>query len=112
MSEIRVTNIIGENGSNPVGLSTGFTVGPTSGTTGIGVTITHHGNASFTGVCTATSYEATTFSKTPTNTPAFHAWSNNVTSHSIADSTFTKVTFLNSETFDTDNAYDLSLIHI
>ena len=32
MSEIRVTNILGENGSNPVGLSTGFTVGPTSGT--------------------------------------------------------------------------------
>ena len=87
MSEIRVTNIIGENGSNPVGLSTGFTVGPTSGTTGIGVTITHHGNASFTGVCTATSYEATTFSKTPTNTPAFHAWSNNVTSIFIDDPT-------------------------
>jgi len=41
-----------------------------------------------------------------TNTPAFHAWSNNVTSHSIADATFTKVTFLNSETLDTDNAYD------
>ena len=61
-----------------------------------------------TGICTATTFEATTFSKTPTNTPAFHAWSNNVTSHSIADSTFTKVTFLNSETFDTDNAYDNS----
>ena len=56
MSEIRVTNIIGENGSNPVGLSTGFTVGPTSGTTGIGVTITHQGHAQFAGVCTATSF--------------------------------------------------------
>ena len=55
MSEIRVTNIIGENGSNPVGLSTGFTVGPTSGTTGIGVTITHQGHAQFAGVCTASS---------------------------------------------------------
>ena len=58
------------------------------------------------GVVTATSYDSTVFSKIPTNTPAFHAWSNNVTSHSIADATFTKVTFLNSETLDTDNAYD------
>ena len=56
MSEIRVTSVIGENGSDPVGLSTGFTVGPTSGTT---ATITHEGQASFTGVCTATAFAPT-----------------------------------------------------
>ena len=56
MSEIRVTNVIGENGSDPVGLSTGFTVGPTSGTT---ATITHEGQASFTGIVTATSFVPT-----------------------------------------------------
>jgi len=44
----------------------------------------------------------------PTNTPAFHAWSNNVTSHSWPDASLTKVEFLNSETFDTDSAYDNS----
>ena len=56
MSEIRVTSIVGENGSDPVGLSTGFTVGPTSGTT---ATITHEGQASFTGIVTATSFVPT-----------------------------------------------------
>ena len=64
------------------------------------------GNATFSGIVTATSFESTTFSKTPTNVPAFHAWSNNVTTHSLSDATETKVTFLNSETFDTDSAYD------
>ena len=47
----------------------------------------------------AASFESPTFSKTPTNVPAFHAWSNNVTTHSLSDATETKVTFLNSETF-------------
>ena len=56
MSEIRVTNVVGENGSDPVGLSTGFTVGPTSGTT---ATITHEGQASFTGIVTATTFVPT-----------------------------------------------------
>ena len=56
MSEIRVTSVVGENGGNPVGLTTGFTVGPLTGTTGIGATITHHGHAQFAGVCTATSF--------------------------------------------------------
>ena len=56
MSEIRVTKVIGENGSDPVGLSTGFTVGPTSGTT---ATITHEGQASFSGICTATAFAPT-----------------------------------------------------
>ena len=70
MSEIRVTNIIGENGSNPVGLSTGFTVGPTSGTTGIGVTITHQGHAQFAGVCTATSFSGSGDTNTKITFPA------------------------------------------
>ena len=56
MSEIRVTSVVGENGSDPVGLSTGFTVGPTSGTT---ATITHEGQVSFTGIVTATSFVPT-----------------------------------------------------
>ena len=54
MSEIRVTSVVGENGGDPVGLTTGFTVGPLPGTTGIGATITHQGHAQFAGVCTAT----------------------------------------------------------
>ena len=70
MSDIRVTNIIGENGSNPVGLSTGFTVGPTSGTTGIGVTITHQGHAQFAGVCTATSFSGSGDTNTKITFPA------------------------------------------
>ena len=65
-------------------------------------------NLKVVGVCTAASFESATFSKTPTNTPAFHAWSNNVTSHPLSDSTLTKVEFLNSETFDTDSAFDNS----
>ena len=56
MSEIRVTSIVGENGGDRVGLTTGLTVGPLTGTTGIGATISHHGNAQFTGVCTATTF--------------------------------------------------------
>ena len=55
MSEIRVTSIVGENGGDRVGLTTGLTVGPLTGTTGIGATITHHGHAQFAGVCTASS---------------------------------------------------------
>ena len=58
MSEIRVTSIVGENGGDRVGLTTGLTVGPLTGTTGIGATISHHGNASFTGIVTATNVSA------------------------------------------------------
>ena len=54
MSEIRVTSVVGENGGDRVGLTTGLTVGPLTGTTGIGATITHQGHAQFAGVCTAT----------------------------------------------------------
>ena len=58
MSEIRVTSIVGENGGDRVGLTTGLTVGPLTGTTGIGATITHQGHAQFAGVCTATNVSA------------------------------------------------------
>ena len=78
MSEIRVNNVIADNGLDAVNFSKGINVSS--------------------GIITATSFEATTFSKTPTNTPAFHAWSNNVTSHSCLASWL--VEFLNSETFD------------
>ena len=56
MSEIRVTSVVGENGGDRVGLTTGLTVGPLTGTTGIGATISHQGHAQFSGVCTATSF--------------------------------------------------------
>ena len=56
MSEIRVTSVVGESGGDRVGLTTGLTVGPLTGTTGIGATITHQGHAQFAGVCTATSF--------------------------------------------------------
>ena len=56
MSEIRVTSVVGENGSDRVGITPGLTVGPLTGTTGIGATITHQGHAQFAGVCTATSF--------------------------------------------------------
>ena len=56
MSEIRVTSVVGENGGERVGLTTGLTVGPLTGATGIGATITHQGHAQFAGVCTATSF--------------------------------------------------------
>ena len=59
MSEIRVTSVVGENGGDRVGLTTGLTVGPLTGTTGIGATITHQGHAQFAGVCTATSFSGT-----------------------------------------------------
>ena len=66
------------------------------------------GNETNVGVVTATSFESTTFSKTPTNTPAFHAFRNGNISPSISDATNTKITFLTTETLDTDNAYDNS----
>ena len=73
MSEIRVTSVVGENGGDRVGLTTGLTVGPLTGTTGIGATITHQGHAQFAGVCTATnvsvasSVTAATFHGSGTN---------------------------------------------
>ena len=108
MSEIRVTSVVGENGGDRVGLTTGLTVGPLTGTTGIGATITHQGHAQFAGVCTATSFEATTFQKTPTNTPAFFAYWNANNSQTISNQTDVKATWLTAEMFDTDNAYNTS----
>ena len=67
-------------------------------TTNTGVTVT--------GAVTATTFESSTFSKTPTNTPAFHAYYSGNTSPSLSNNTWTKVTFLTTETLDTDSAYD------
>ena len=67
MSEIRVTSVVGENGGDRVGLTTGLTVGPLTGTTGIGATITHHGHAQFAGVCTATSFSGNVTGNVTTN---------------------------------------------
>ena len=61
-----------------------------------------------TGICTATTFEATTFSKTPTNTPAFHAYRAGNFSPTIADQTTTKMTIFTTETLDSDSAYDNS----
>ena len=68
MSEIRITSIVGENGGDRVGLTTGLTVGPLTGTTGIGATITHQGHAQFAGVCTATSFSGSGANLTGVNT--------------------------------------------
>ena len=76
MSEIRVTSVVGENGGDRVGLTTGLTVGPLTGTTGIGATISHHGNASFTGIVTATNVSASSSVTAAT----FHGSGANLTS--------------------------------
>jgi len=67
-------------------------------TTNTGVTVT--------GAVTATTFESSTFSKTPTNTPAFHAYKSGSSSPALSESTWTKVTILTDETLDTDNAYN------
>ena len=64
------------------------------------------GNENNVGVVTASSFESTTFSKTPTNTPAFHAYKSGSNSPALSQSTWTKVTILTDETLDTDSAYD------
>ena len=69
MSEIRVTSVVGENGGDRVGLTTGLTVGPLTGTTGIGATISHQGHAQFAGVCTATSFSGSGANLTGISTP-------------------------------------------
>ena len=63
-------------------------------------------NLNVAGVCTAASFESATFSKTPTNTPAFHAFYSGDSSPSLSNNTWTKVTLLTTETLDTDSAYD------
>ncbi len=74
MSEIRVTSIVGENGGDRVGLTTGLTVGPLTGTTGIGATITHQGHAQFAGVCTATSFVGNGANLTGVNAGLYSAY--------------------------------------
>ena len=74
MSEIRVTSVVGENGGDRVGLTTGLTVGPLTGTTGIGATITHQGHAQFAGVCTATSFVGSGANLTNVNPYQFSSW--------------------------------------
>ena len=95
MSEIRVTSIVGENGGDRVGLTTGMTVGPLTGTTGIGATITHQGHAQFAGVCTATSFTGNGANLTNVNPYQFSSWyvtsdytptANNVTIKNWAES--------------------------
>ena len=110
MSEIRVTSVVGENGGDRVGLTTGLTVGPLTGTTGIGATISHQGHAQFAGVCTATSFvgngaNLTGISASTGDTaPAFKAkLSSNQSAPSA--STFTKLQFA-SEVFDTNSCFD------
>ena len=71
MSEIRVTSVVGENGGDRVGLTTGLTVGPLTGTTGIGATISHQGHAQFAGVCTATSFSGSGANLTNVNPFSF-----------------------------------------
>ena len=94
MSIVSVDNI------QPIGSGTTVTVNKS-------VTL-ESGNTNITGVCTATSFESTDFSKTPTNTPAFHAFRNGNFSPSISDATNTKITIFTTETLDTDGAYDNS----
>ena len=94
MSIVSVDNI------QPIGSGTTVTVNKS-------VTL-ESGNTNITGVVTATSFESTDFSKTPTNTPAFHAFRNGNFSPSISDATNTKITIFTTETLDTDGAYDNS----
>ena len=98
--------VTGNVTGNVTGSSGSCTGNAATATVASGITTTASVNTS--GIITATTFEATTFSKTPTNTPAFHAWSSPVISPAIADATMTKVEFLVTETFDTDNAYDNS----
>jgi len=74
MSEIRVTSVVGENGGDRVGLTTGLTVGPLTGTTGIGATISHQGHAQFAGVCTATSFSGSGAGLTNVSPYQFSSW--------------------------------------
>ena len=103
MSEIRVTSVVGENGGDRVGLTTGLTVGPLTGTTGIGATISHQGHAQFAGVCTATSFVGNGANLTGINTPTLAGGTMTIgfqdhTSGNVSSTTAT--------------GYYLSLIHI
>ena len=112
MSEIRVTSIVGENGGDRVGLTTGLTVGPLTGTTGIGATITHQGHAQFAGVCTATSFVGSGANLTglANGYGLFHVRANQNdgdTPQTVAMTTRTKVQF-KYELADLDGLFDNS----
>ena len=104
MSEIRVTSVVGENGGDRVGLTTGLTVGPLTGTTGIGATITHHGHAQFAGVCTATSFSGDGGSVTGVNSPVFYGKQG--TSQNVAHATYTTITNLTSTSINIGGGFD------
>ena len=112
MSEIRVTSVVGENGGDRVGLTTGLTVGPLTGTTGIGATITHQGHAQFAGVCTATEYRGGGNSGlkissegyvTKPNTPAFQVAKTNGDVSSNNYVIFNQVYYNNGSHYNTSN---------
>ena len=105
MSEIRVTSVVGENGGDRVGFTTGLTVGPLTGTTGIGATISHHGNAQFTGVCTATSFVVGGSGVALTNSPSFHAGLFTTNDVDITDSTYAIIPNSDEE-FDIGGCYN------
>ena len=102
MSEIRVTSVVGENGGDRVGLTTGLTVGPLTGTTGIGATITHQGHAQFAGVCTATSFSGD--DGLGVNAPVFYGKQG--TSQNIAHATYTTITNLTSTSINVGGGFD------
>ena len=107
MSEIRVTSIVGENGGDRVGLTTGLTVGPLTGTTGIGATISHHGNASFTGIVTATTFVDNNGTISSYG-PAFRA---HLSPYQVLANATSSVIIFQQKTgigFDTDSCYDTS----
>ena len=108
MSEIRVTSIVGENGGDRVGLTTGLTVGPLTGTTGIGATITHHGHAQFAGVCTATSFVGSGANLTGlANGYGVFDAQHGSSAQSVPVTTWTKIE-LKSEVADLDSLFDHS----
>ena len=104
MSEIRVTSVVGENGGDRVGLTTGLTVGPLTGTTGIGATITHHGHAQFAGVCTATSFSGDGGSVTGVNSPVFYGKQG--TSQNIDHATYTTIINLTSTSINIGGGFN------
>ena len=104
MSEIRVTSVVGENGGDRVGLTTGLTVGPLTGTTGIGATITHQGHAQFAGVCTATSFSGDGGSVTGVNSPVFYGKQG--TAQNVDHATYTTITNLTSTSINIGGGFD------
>ena len=116
MSEIRVTSVVGENGGDRVGLTTGLTVGPLTGTTGIGATITHQGHAQFAGIVTATEYRGggssgliinSSGAVTKPSNPAFRARASSGGWKSFGNTSFNTMPF-NAEDFDSGGNYNTS----